>query len=246
MEKMSRQFLASGGIHPRGWPQGNSRAHAECLIEGHNPSVEVTVRLLQKVERRVIDADGAPVESLTVAGRRYAGGEETSERELRLAGLPDRTAAVRAAGRKEAELIEGGRPAGTLSWSWEPLHCTVEAWVDELAPGLRRVRVEVANRLEWDGGPPGRAPMRTLHSTHLLLHSPDGAFVSVAEPPPRLREQALACRNEGLWPVPLGEAGDRRTMLAAPVRLDDYPDIDPRGLASPIGARPLSPARHAA
>jgi hydrogenase maturation protease len=203
------------------------------------------VRLLQRVERRVIDPEGKPVESLVVAGKRYACDEEIAEREVRIDALPDRTAVVKAAGKKRAELIEGGAPAGALSWSWEALHCTVEAWVDELASGLRRVRVEVANRLEWNGGSHRQAMMRTLHSTHLLLHSPDGAFVSLADPPPRLREQAVACRNEGLWPVPLGEAGDRHTMLAAPVRLEDYPDLEPRRPSAITEPLP-SAARHAA
>ncbi|HEX6687406.1 MAG TPA: hypothetical protein VF085_01935 [Solirubrobacterales bacterium] len=220
---MSRQFLARGGIFPRGCPQGRSQLRAECLIEGLDPSVEVTVRLLQAVERQVLDARSEPVEFLAVAGKRYASRPETVEREVRISELPDRTAAVKTAGSKQAELVEGGMPAGTLVWHWESMHCTVEAWIEGLEPGLRRVRVEVANRLEWDGGGRERTLLRTLHSTHVLMHSPDGAFVSLADPPSHLSEQAATCHSDGLWPVVVGEVGDRRTMLAAPVRLEDYP-----------------------
>jgi hypothetical protein len=225
--EMNRQFLARGGVYPRGWPQGRSQLQTECLIEGLDPSVEVTVRLLQRVERQVLNRDDEPVENLVVAGKRYASREEIAEREVRIAALPDRTACIKTAGSKRAELVENGATAGALRWRWEPLHCTIEAWIEELEAGLRRVRVEVANRLEWDGSEQAPTQMRALHAAHVLMHSPNGAFVSLADPPPHLREQAIACQNEGLWPVPIGEAGDRRTMLATPVHLEDYPDIAP-------------------
>jgi hydrogenase maturation protease len=221
--EMNRRFLDRGGIFPRGCPQGRSQLRAECLIEGGDPSVEVTVRLLQAVERQVLDAEGEPVEFLAVAGKRYATRSESVEREVRISMLPDRTATVKTAGSKQAELVENGAQAGALVWHWESMHCTVEAWIEELEPGLSRVRVDVANRLEWDGGGRERTLMRTLHSTHVVMHSPDGAFVSLTDPPRHLRDQSANCHNDGLWPVVVGEAGDRRTMLASPARLEDYP-----------------------
>jgi hypothetical protein len=196
---------------------------AECLIEGQDPRVEVAVRFLQTVERQVLDAKGEPVDYLVVAGKRYASREETLEREVRLLAIPDRTATVKTAGSKRAKLVEKGAPAGDLMWRWEPLHATVEGWIEQIEPGLRRVRVEVANRLEWCGAAREQTLMRTLHSVQVLLHSPDGAFASLADPPPHLREQSTTCHNDGLWPVPVGEAGDRRTILASPTPLEDYP-----------------------
>jgi hypothetical protein len=252
MEEMTRQFLIRGGIHPRGRPNGKSQVRAECLIEGTDPTVEVTARLLQTVERQVLDPTGEPVESMTVCGKDYASRQETVEHEVRIPALPNRTATVKRAGSKLAELVEKGAPAGFLMWRWEPVHCTVEAWIDEIEPGLRRVRVDLANRLEWDGESRERTALRTLHSAHLVLHSPDGAFVSLADPPPALRRQAAACHNDGLWPVPVGAAGDRRTMLAAPLRLDDYPDFGPAERGNPFvfesGADRIAPTpmHHAA
>ncbi len=221
--EMNQQFLARDGVFPRGCPQGRSQLRAECLIEGHDPAVDVTVRLLQVVERQILDAKDEPVEFLTVAGKRYASRSETIERELRISTLPDRTAMVKAADSKQAELVEKGARAGTLLWHWESMHCTVEAWIEELDPGLSRVRVEVANRLEWDGGGRERTLLRTLHSAYVVIHTPDGAFVSLADPPHHLRARSANCRNEGLWPVPAGKVGDRRTMLATPTHLEDYP-----------------------
>jgi hypothetical protein len=231
--EMGRQFLASGGVFPRGWPPGRSELSAECLIEGAEPSVEVSARFAQAVERHVFDAAGEPIGELVVTDRCYSSGRETIEREVRLSSLPNRAAAIRTAGGEQMELAEDRAVAGTLAWRWEPLHATVEAWIEEIEPGLHRVRVDVANRLEWNGEPPERVPLRTLHATHVFLHSPDGAFVSLIDPPSRVGEQAAACHSGGLWPVPIGEAGDRRTMLAAPIRLEDYPRIgSPRPQAS--------------
>lgn len=223
--ELRRRLFAEGDVHPRRWPSGRSQLHAECLIEGANPHIEVSVRFVQVVERQVFDAAGCPVEELIVTGRRYRSGDELEEHEVTLSDLPNRTAEIRTAGSRRMEMGEGGAPAGSVVWSWEALHGTVEAWIDEMGEGLRRVRVEVANRLEWDGSPPERERLHALHATHLLLHSPDGAFVSLANPPSHLLQHVAECHNEGLWPAPVGEAGDRRTVLVAPIRLDDYPKV---------------------
>jgi hypothetical protein len=214
--ELRSQISARGEVRPRGLPGGRAELHAECLIEGAGPRIEVTARFSQEIQRQVRDAGDNPVANLLVAGRRHESGEELQQHEVTLTGLPDRTAELRTAGCRRAELRERGAPAGSIEWRWEPLHATVEAWLDEISPGLRRVRVVLANRLEADDEDTGRSGLRTLRGAHLLLHSPDGAFVSLAQPPDHLRAHATACHNEGLWPVPVGEAGDRRTMLAAP------------------------------
>lgn len=138
------------------------------------------MRFAQAVERQVVEAGGRRVEELVVAGRHYAGGEESAEREVRLAALPNRAAAIRTAGSERARLREGGALAGALVWSWEPLHGTVEGWTERIASGLWLVRVEVANRMEWDPTAPARNRMRTLRSIEVDLHSRDGALVPLA------------------------------------------------------------------
>jgi hypothetical protein len=217
------------GVPPRGCPEGRSQLRVKCLIEGSDPTVEVTVRVRQTVERQVLDARGAPVEYLIVAGRRYASRMEVVEHEIWIPSLPDRTACIEPAGARRGALVENGITAGALTWRWEPLHATIEAWIEEIAPGLGCVEVNVANRLEWTGAESERRlPMRAFYSTEVVMHSPDGAFASLTDPPAHLREHAAACHNEGLWPVPIGEAGDRRTMLASQIPLEDYPDVVPK------------------
>lgn len=177
MERSQKSF-ALGDIHPCGSPGGSSQLRAECLTEGVEPPVELLVRFGQAVERQVLDPAGSPVAELVVTGHRYTSGEETLEQEVRLDSLPNRTAAIRTAGSERAELTEDGVLAGTLLWRWQALHGTVEAWTEEVRPALHRVRVEVANRMEWDHADPGQNSMRTLRGTELVVFGPIGAFVS--------------------------------------------------------------------
>jgi len=67
-------------------------------------------------------------------------------------------------------------------------------------------------------------------STHTVLSSAEGRFLSLLDPPEGLREAASVCRNEGTWPVLVGEdTGDGRahTVLSSPVTLYDFPRVAP-------------------
>ncbi|HET8862896.1 MAG TPA: hypothetical protein VFM94_06580 [Solirubrobacterales bacterium] len=183
--EMNRQLFALGGIYPRGWPGRPSEMLAECLIEGAHPEIEVEVRFHQTVERQVLNGAGEPVDQLVVTGHRYCSGEEIVEKELRLSSLPNRTAALTKADSERMELVEGGAPAGTVVWHWEPSHATVEAWAEEVRPGLHRVKVMLANRLEWDQGTQDPGLMRTLRSAQVIVESADAAFASRVSRPPR-------------------------------------------------------------
>ena len=51
-----------------------------------------------------------------------------------------------------------------------------------------------------------------------------GAFVSLADPPERCATRRRPARNEGLWPVLVG---DDDTVLCSPIILEDHPRIAP-------------------
>jgi hypothetical protein len=174
----NRQLFALGGVYPRGWADRPAEMLAECLIEGDRPEVEIEARFEQTVERRILDASGEPVEELLVTGRRYCQGEEEHVKEVRLSELPDRTAVLATAGSERMELVEKGAPAGAVLWRWEPLHATVEAWSEEVRPGLHRVRVAVTNRLEWQEDAAERNRLCVLRTAQVMVESPGGAFAS--------------------------------------------------------------------
>jgi hydrogenase maturation protease len=64
-------------------------------------------------------------------------------------------------------------------------------------------------------------------SMHTILRARGGEFVSLLEPPDRYREAVEACDNIKTWPVLVGEAGERHTILSSPIILYDYPQISP-------------------
>ena len=71
------------------------------------------------------------------------------------------------------------------------------------------------------------ALLHSFVSTHAILESAEGEFISLLDPPTALRSVAETCRNQGLWPVLVGEEGDCHTLLASPIILYDYPQVAP-------------------
>jgi hypothetical protein len=94
--------------------------------------------------------------------------------------------------------------------SWEAL----EGAIDVRRTG-DHVIVEIENTTPFSGDDRQAALRRTFCSTHTVLRS-DGEFVPATE--------AEGCRNEGTWPVPVG---DLHTMLSSPIILEDFPQVAP-------------------
>jgi hypothetical protein len=106
----------------------------------------------------------------------------------------------------------------------------VELGAVALAPGVFRATVKIQNQTPLEDGTAAsrdEALMRGMVSTHTVLWVRDGEFVSMIDPPEPYRELAASCRNVGCWPVLVGDAGDKDTILSAPIILYDYPQIAP-------------------
>jgi hypothetical protein len=58
-----------------------------------------------------------------------------------------------------------------------------------------------------------------------LLGIEGGSFVSLLEPAEDLVGDVKACRQDGVFPVLVGETGDRGCALCSPIILYDYPQI---------------------
>jgi hypothetical protein len=116
------------------------------------------------------------------------------------------------------EAIERTAGVGTIEDG--PLRARVDARTEELRPGLHRVSATIENTSGWSGGDREEAMRYTLASAHVVARAADGAFLSP-------RESTEPLQNDGLWPVLVGEPGDRSTILASPIILDDYPRVAP-------------------
>jgi hypothetical protein len=232
-----------GGVYPR----PHSAAHpddpwvmrTECLLELAGPAaIDVRVRFLQVVDRQVMRLEGSslePVEALTVAGQGHLSWSEAIERELGAGELSPAALrrglripiAIDAASEDEALCDETGAPVGALRRSWRGLEGLIELGADELCDGLLRVRAAISNTTEFAADDREEVIERTFCSTHTVLHADGAEFVSLTDPPAEHADQARACRNEGAWPVLVGEQHDRHTLLSSPIILEDHPRIAP-------------------
>ncbi len=225
----------------------------ECLVHGGGEArLEVKVRFLQLVARTVgqIDppmaewpAEGEPpfraVQVLQLGQDLYQSWQEASEREVTLEAVQVDELVARPrwqkftfpAGREtEALRSPDGSIGGVLVRRKEPIEGSVELSAVRVEDQLFKLTVRIANRTRIDA--PDRtgrdeAMLRSLASTHTILHVEGGQFVSMIDPPERWRASAAGCLNIGSWPVLVGQAGETHTMLAAPIILYDYPQVAP-------------------
>ena len=240
----NQQRWTFGGVYPETFSQASegsdpSLMQTQCLLEsGGGARLDVEVRCLQVVERAVLEKVGDRlhrVDELRVGAERYLAWDEAVERRLTATGLepsrlgePHRIAIDIPASAEQEWLADGdGRPVGALVRSWREIRGEITLGAEPLGRGVVRITVRVTNTTPWAGGTRDEALKQTLVSTHTVLHATDGAFVSLMDPPDRLRELAEGCQNIGTWPVLVGEPGDRHTMLSSPITLYDHPQIAP-------------------
>ena len=107
------------------------------------------------------------------------------------------------------------REVGSGSFEFPPLAGELTVVVERVGPDLHRLTVELVCRA-------GR-----FRAAHGLLRTPGGAFVSLTDPPERLRDAAEACENVGVWPILVGEPSSADTVLCSPIILEDHPQIAP-------------------
>jgi hypothetical protein len=247
----NQQRFTFGGVYPPAW-QDSSCMQAQVLLrDDQDADIEVRARFLQMVERQVLEDDPSratlePVEELEADGQRWVSWQEAVEREI--APGP-----IRIDGGERFERI----PNGAIRRSWCALEGEVSLKRERLRRGLWRITVRVTNSTPWVPGRHERAPRwpkgdtqtphqstshedaprrigaredalrQTFCSTHAILRAPHGEWVSLTDPPAELWADAEACENAGVWPVLVGEAQDRSTMLASPIILSDHPEIAP-------------------
>lgn len=233
----NQQRWTFGGVYPRAHSEGREddpwRVQSQVLVEAEpNSAVEVGIRFLQVVRRDVMRRGPRglePVDELSVDGERYLSWEEAVEREVSVGprSLGGPTAAesvpISIAAGETSEEIEGG----AIVRGWESLQGSLQVGAEPVREGLQRLTVTIRNTTPWPGGTRAEALQRSFCSTHAVLRAEGAGFVSLADPPVEFAADAAACINQGLWPVLVGAAGDRSTVLASPIILDDHPQIAP-------------------
>lgn len=240
----NQQRWTFGGVYPREFSEASGGSdpwlmRTECVVVGRSPSVEVSLRFLQVVDRQVlrISAGGSrePVDELRVGSERYLTWDEAAERQITLPAsaldelaAPTRRPIAVNAGREEEPIRDSdGTVVGAFMRSWGRLEGQIEVASTPAGDGIYRLRVEITNDAPWDGGTRAEALRRSFISTHTILAVRGGEFVSMTDPPDELKQVAAACSNLKIWPVLVGEEGDRHLLLSSPIITEDYPRIAP-------------------
>jgi hypothetical protein len=128
-------------------------------------------------------------------------------------------------------LRDGDGPiTGVIIRERSVLHGILEIRSERVGNDLFKVSIRIRNRTPFAAAQQATredALLSSLASTHTVLGVQNGRFVSLLAPPEEVRELAASCKNEGTWPVLVGEEGQYDTVLSSPIILYDYPQIAP-------------------
>ena len=260
----NQQRWTFGGLFPPAFREAHGSdadsLQAECILLGGAESrLDIRLRCLQ-LQERVVGQLEQPLPALPegplpayrsvdrwqLGERTYYGWQEATEREvawtgLRLDELLDRPHQMDFTfpAREAAEPLRGpsGEVAGLLVHRQQAVQGRLDVHTQARGEGAYQITVQASNQTplpEAAALTRDQAALWSLASTHLLLGAYDGEFISLIDPPSDRRELAAGCQQAGVWPVLVGEAGERDLLLAAPIILYDYPEIAPGEPRRPV------------
>jgi len=232
-----------GGVFPRAYSEAGHADDAwlmrtECLVQAEaGATFDVTVRLLHVVDRavaRVVDGVATFADSITIGDETFLAWEEAVEREVIVPTIylgTDEPLHVRVpvefpGGESNEQLRDADDTvAGLLVRRWKGIAGFVDVYRIRLLPGVYKLCVDITNTSPWNGEPRQQVLRRTFVSTHSVLHVVRGELVSLVDPPHALSALSAQCENIGTWPVLVGNAARRDTVLSSPIILSDYPEV---------------------
>jgi hypothetical protein len=129
----------------------------------------------------------------------------------------------------------GDEVVGVIVRQQQRLEGFIEIEAEEVEEQVFRVTVRLKNVSPLENAEQKKeleVIPQTFASAHIVLGVQNGAFISLTDPPEPYQEVAGACKNVGVWPVLVGEAGTHETMLASPIILYDYPEVSPESVGN--------------
>lgn len=245
----NRQRFNFGLIYPRVYheKQGETEPwtmQTECLVKANGKTlVTARIRFLRLVDRsiRKLGTDGGTelVERFEVGDQVFQPWQEAAEEtiepaEFNLLALASGSTLwpFRLSATEEKEEIrdECGLNVGIVLREKKYLSGEIELAAKQLDQEVFKITVRISNTSQLACPEPWRrdaALAQSLVSAHTILTVREGEFVSMIDFPEIYRDFAGACQNVGTWPVLVGDASQRDTMLSSPIILYDYPQIAP-------------------
>jgi hypothetical protein len=216
----NRQRWNFGTLYPRAFahaqaPQERWQFEAEILFEANEaPALSARLRFLQLV--------GATGEG---SGDWQTGFPRSRTlKDISLEELVNGVDVVFELG----DLLQEEITPAPSAYAIKPCRGRLSLRAEALRDGLYRLHACLAN--ESSCAVAERATRRDVQdiaftSAHLLLGIEGGSFESLLEPAEDLVGDVKACRQDGVFPVLVGETGDRGCALCSPIILYDYPQI---------------------
>ena len=238
----TRQRWTFGGLYPRVFSEANCGSdpwllQTQCLIRADAATtLTVKVRFLHLVDRSIERGpDFERVASLQVGDRVYQSWQEAIERSVEIADLKlgaqsRREHFVFPAQQTIEPLHQGNVEIGRIIRDQAEVEGAIDISTEMKAEGVYQLTIRVTNETDFDRRDADNrdiALMRALVSTHIVLTSDAGGFISLTDPPAELQSMAENCENIGCWPILVGETGATDTLLISPIILSDYPQIAP-------------------
>jgi hypothetical protein len=227
----------------------------ECLLRsrGERPTLEIRVRFLHPLARgvgllpkpvpelpaEIGTSSFSVVPELRVDNKLYQTWQEAVEREIRSDHRSLESDANQAWSLpfhfSSSLAFDPIRDAqnqviGAIIRKQQSVEGTIDIAVQSLPGDVFKISVKVANQTpvpEPELDQQEEVLMRTFASTHTILESARGEFLSLIDPPPDHVEASKTCSNIGTWPVLVGdkEKGEAVAVLSSPIILYDYPEI---------------------
>jgi hypothetical protein len=225
-------------------PSERSSMRTECLVDiGKGTEIDLKLRFLRVQDRTIeqaVDGGWVPVEALEYDDKIVSTWQEAVEEEhdvtLSLDELVEQGRDIPLefeANEATEDLVSaGGAVVGRfLRRTWH-ISAVARISADRLdGPiSMAKVCVVVENRTPWGSeGATTRDDLvrRSLAAVHTLMEVRGGSFISLADPPEFARPAVTSCRNEGTWPVLIGDEDKRNVILSSPITLSDFPEVAP-------------------
>lgn len=216
------------------------------------PTLEIRARFLQVMDRQIgqlstplaeLPAEGEPdfqiVGELRLGEDIFQTWQEGLERDVTVTAINLQDVTIQPyqqpftfVASRALEPIKQGNDevVGVIVRQQQHLEGLIEVEVEGVGEQVFRVTVRLKNVSPLENAEQKKeleVIPQTFASAHAILGVQNGAFISLIDPPEPYQEVAAACKNVGVWPVLVGEAGSHETMLASPIILYDYPEVSP-------------------
>ncbi|MEO7294341.1 MAG: hypothetical protein ABIW34_14630 [Ginsengibacter sp.] len=230
-----------GVIYPKDYNTYNQHSHAamqsECIVTGGDDlSINIIVRFLHLIKTEVLKQNNEKENEVDDV----VAGWQTIEREINSGNLlitelikNRKEFPIRFDKMNEDRYVyddsDNVKAKRINSASEIKGNVIIEASTVENMKNTFRIRVNITNTssiVNADVIARDEALCQSFLSTHIILKSANGEFISGQNPAENFKQAIAQCKNTGTWPILVDESNT--TMLCSPIILYDHPQINPQ------------------